>query len=112
LVLSPRERRVRDGVYVGLFSGGEAAGHPAAVSVGRRPTFYASGVRLVESFLLDFSGDLYDMAIAVRLVEFIRPQHRFEDIGALQRQLAKDVRRTRAVTSGLDDRDGPGVIVL
>jgi FAD synthase len=46
------------------------------------------------------------------LVEFIRPQHRFGDIEALRRQLAKDVRRAEVVTSALGDAEDPGVIVL
>jgi riboflavin kinase/FMN adenylyltransferase len=98
-VLSPDEPQPRDGVYAGLFSAGDVFDHPAAVSIGRRPTFYTSGVRLVESFLLDFSGDLYGEEASVRLVEFLRPQHRFDDVEALLRQLRKDVRRTDRIIS-------------
>jgi riboflavin kinase/FMN adenylyltransferase len=98
-VLSPDEPQPRDGVYAGLFSAGDVFDHPAAVSIGRRPTFYTSGVRLVESFLLDFSGDLYGEEASVRLVEFLRPQHRFDHVEALLRQLRKDVRRTDRIIS-------------
>ena len=41
--------------------------HAAAINVGRRPTFYEDGERLVEAFLLDFSGDLYGERAAVQL---------------------------------------------
>jgi FAD synthase len=40
---------------------------PATVSVGRRVTFYGrNGFRLVEAYLLDFSGDLYGQWADVR----------------------------------------------
>jgi riboflavin kinase / FMN adenylyltransferase len=111
-VLSAHERKLRDGVYAGLFSADNVFDHPVAVSVGRRPTFYARGVRLVESYLLDFSGDLYGQEASVRLVEFLRPQRRFDDIEALLRQVRSDVERTDAVISGLGSQARPAPATL
>jgi riboflavin kinase / FMN adenylyltransferase len=106
-VLPPGETRLRDGVYAGLFTAGDLFDHPAAVSVGRRPTFYTGGTRLVESFVLDFSGDLYGAEASVRLVELLRPQRRFDDADALRRQMREDVERTDAVISRLRARSAP-----
>lgn len=97
LVIAPGDPGVDDGVYAGTFTAGEIIAHPAAVSIGRRPTIYERGVRLVEAHLLDFSGDLYGQVASIRLFEFLRPQHRFNDIPSLIRQLRKDVARTRVV---------------
>jgi FAD synthase len=55
------------------------------------------GVRLLEAHLLDFSGNLYGRSASVRLVKFLRPQHRFDDLPSLIRQLGKDVAKTRTI---------------
>jgi hypothetical protein len=97
IAIAPRDSRVHDGVYAGTFTTEEVLEHPAAVSVGRRPTIYEDGVRLVEAHLIDFTGNLYGRLASVRLIEFLRPQHRFDDISALIRQLERDVARTRCI---------------
>ena len=97
LALAPDDLRVRDGVYAGTFTADGVFDHPAAVSVGRRPTIYVDGVRLLEAHLMDFSGDLYGQFASVRLVRFLRPQHRFDDLPSLIRQLERDVAKTRSI---------------
>jgi FAD synthase len=97
LALAPDDSRVRDGVYAGTFTTDEVFEHHAAVSVGRRPTIYVDGVRLLEAHLMDFSGDLYGRFASVRLVRFLRPQHRFDDLPSLIRQLGRDVAKTRSI---------------
>jgi FAD synthase len=87
---------VRDGVYAGTFTGGSAVERPAAISIGRRPTFYEDGARLLEAHVVDFNGDLYGELAVVSLVEFLRPQCRFRDRAALVTALERDVARTRA----------------
>jgi hypothetical protein len=89
-----------DGVYAATFQIDPAGSGPryvAAVSVGRRPTYYGRhGVRLLEAHLLDFHGDLYDRWVRVELRIRLRPQHRFTDTPTLVRQLRLDVEATRA----------------
>jgi FAD synthase len=97
LALAPDDSRVRDGVYAGTFTTDGVFEHPAAVSIGRRPTIYVDGVRLLEAHLMDFSGDLYGRFASVRLVRFLRPQHRFDDLPSLIRQLGRDVDKTRSI---------------
>jgi hypothetical protein len=71
--------------------------HLAAVSVGRRPTYYGrDGVRLLEAHLLDFAGDLYGHTVLVRLHERLRPQRRYSGSKELVEQLHRDVEGTRA----------------
>jgi FAD synthase len=58
---------VGDGVWVGTVTLGDGSAYAATVSVGRRVTFYGrNGFRLVEAYLLDFSGDLYGQWADVR----------------------------------------------
>ncbi len=53
-----------DGIYAGHYRRADGSLHQAAISVGRRPTFYEPGTApsLLEAYLLDFDGDLYGEA--------------------------------------------------
>lgn len=84
-----------EGVYAGVAVTADGTRCRAAVSIGRRPTFYEEGFELLEAHLLDFSGDLYDQMLEVRLYHRIRGQVRFQGIDALVAQLHRDVQRTR-----------------
>ena len=50
---------------------------------------------LLESHLLDFSGDLYDKDISVEILEKIRDSVRFENEAALRSMIAEDIVRIR-----------------
>ncbi|WP_288585673.1 bifunctional riboflavin kinase/FAD synthetase [uncultured Methylobacterium sp.] len=63
-------------------------------SYGRRPTF-DDGAPLLETYLFDFSGDLYGQAIVVELVGFIRGEERFDSAEALVVQMHDDSARAR-----------------
>ena len=86
-----------DGVYAGHYRRPDGSVHRAAVNVGRRPTFYEAGTApvLVEAYLLHFDGDLYDQPAALRFVERIRGQERFESVDALVERMRVDVDETR-----------------
>ncbi|MCX4641765.1 riboflavin kinase [Streptomyces sp. NBC_01446] len=86
-----------DGVWSAVVVTEDDGRHwPAAVSVGRRTTFYGRhGQRLLEAHLLDVEIDLYDRQISVHLVTRLRPQRRFRDVEDLVEQLATDVEDVR-----------------
>lgn len=87
---------VEDGVWAALVSGGSTGWAPAAVSVGRRRTFYAQeGQRLLEAHILDFNEDIYGRTMRVELITKLRAQQSFPTIEALTEQLQRDVRATR-----------------
>jgi len=87
-----------DGVYAGTFVDAAGVERPAAISLGRRPTFYEdSGLRLLEAHVLDFDGDLYGQAVAVRFVAHLRAQERFDNVDALVAQMQRDVAEARRV---------------
>lgn len=67
---------------------------PAAVSIGVRPTFQGEQ-RVVEAFLLDFSGDLYGQILRLHFMARLRGQERYERIEALIAQMQVDVETTR-----------------
>jgi riboflavin kinase/FMN adenylyltransferase len=79
-------------------------GHPALVSVGVRPTFHDDGRVLVEAYLLDWDGDLYDAALDVELVRRLREERRFDDVDALVTQMKADEEEARRLL-GESSRD-------
>lgn len=85
-----------DGVYAAV-AHVDAGTFAAAVSIGDNPTFDGVAAKTVEAYLLDVDLDLYDRPIALELVEFVRPMHRFESLDELVAQMGRDVERTRAI---------------
>ena len=87
-----------DGIYAVWFVRPGGSVHPGAASLGRRPTLYDDQpYRLLEVHLLDgVDYDLYDEAVAVRFVERLRGEERFDDVGALVDQIGLDCELARA----------------
>jgi riboflavin kinase/FMN adenylyltransferase len=82
-----------DGIYAGYFTRADGTVHQAAVSVGRRPTFYQPGTAsvLVEAYLLGFDGDLYGERSRVSFVRRLRGDQKFDSVDALIAQMRRDV---------------------
>lgn len=94
-------KAVEDGVWAALVRTGSGEWRVAAVSVGRRRTFYTGGGhRLLEAHLLDFHGDLYGQALRVELAAKLRDQQSFPGVQALTAQLRRDVEDTRRWAAG------------
>jgi riboflavin kinase/FMN adenylyltransferase len=90
-----------DGIYAGYFTRQDGTVHPAAVSVGRRPTFYAPGTAsvLVEAYLLHFEGDLYGERSRVSFVRRLRDDRQFDSVDALIAQMGQDAAEAERVLS-------------
>ncbi len=71
-------------------------------SFGRRPTF-DNGAPLLEVFLFDFKGDLYDTVLDVAFIGFIREELKFDTIEALIRQMDDDSAKARAQLAAAPD---------
>jgi riboflavin kinase/FMN adenylyltransferase len=68
----------------------------SATNVGTRPTF-GEGERMVETYLLDYNGDLYGKKIAVEFVRKVRDEQRFPSAEQLIAQMRKDVQEVNAI---------------
>ena len=89
-----------DGIYAGWFERADGSVHPAAISLGRRPTFYAEAhASLLEAHLLDFDDDLYGERVKVRFVAHLRGEARFESVDALIAQMGRDCDDARRLLS-------------
>jgi riboflavin kinase/FMN adenylyltransferase len=87
-----------DGIYAGWYERPSGAVHPAAISLGRRPTFYeAADTSLLEPHLLDFDGDLYGEVARVRFAARLRAEEKFDSADALIEQMGRDCDDARRV---------------
>jgi riboflavin kinase / FMN adenylyltransferase len=65
-----------------------------AASLGIRPTFEPPK-ELLETHFFDFSGDLYGQVIEIELISFLRPEQKFDSLGALTAQMDADCEEAR-----------------
>jgi riboflavin kinase/FMN adenylyltransferase len=87
-----------EGIYAGWARLPDGQGRPAAISVGTRPTFYPGGAPcLVETYLLDFDGDLYGSVLGLAFAARLRDQRRFESPAELVDRMRRDVAEVRRV---------------
>ena len=66
----------------------------SVTSIGMRPTFDGAH-RTIETYILDFSADLYGQEIAIDLIERQRAEVRFSSVDDLVAQMTKDVHIAR-----------------
>jgi riboflavin kinase/FMN adenylyltransferase len=74
----------------------------SVTSIGIRPTF-DGGERRIETYLLDYRGDLYGHDLVVEFVARLRPEKRFADVEALVAQIDRDVAQTREILGACCD---------
>lgn len=98
VAVKPEMAMPADAVYAAWYLRADGVRMPAAVNVGKRPTFYQDAEHsLVEAHVIDFDGDLYDEDARVQFVELIRSEQRFDGIDALQAQLKLDIETARSI---------------
>ena len=106
VAIAPEMLMPSDGIYAGeLVRRDRGDVLPAAVYVGKRPTFHDDrAMTLLEVHALDFDGDLYDEQVAVRFTHRIRPDARFSSTDALAAQLRADCEEAaRLISVGRPD---------
>ncbi|MEO8243714.1 MAG: bifunctional riboflavin kinase/FAD synthetase [bacterium] len=89
------------GVYavrVDVLTGSQTGQYIGAASLGVRPMFGVNKPNL-ESFLFDFNGDLYGHHLSVALVDYLRPEMKFDGLPALMDQMAADCQKARDILS-------------
>lgn len=86
--------RPRFGIYAIRGRLADGAMLDGAASLGIRPSFEPPK-ELLEPHFVDFDGDLYGQTVEVQLISFLRPEERYETIGALTAQMAADCDEAR-----------------
>ncbi|MBQ2061091.1 MAG: riboflavin biosynthesis protein RibF [Oscillospiraceae bacterium] len=84
------------GVYVTRVSLPDGTCCPGVTNVGVRPTVSAGGDVNVETFLLDYDGDLYGQRIRLDFCRRLRAERRFPSLDALRGQILQDIEEARA----------------
>ncbi|WP_343560369.1 bifunctional riboflavin kinase/FAD synthetase [Kiloniella sp. b19] len=69
--------------------------YDAVANIGRRPTVKGEGINL-EVFIFDFDEDLYGTDLRVQVVDFLRPEMKFDGLDELKAQIARDCEAARA----------------
>ena len=87
-------------VLVEILEGPFKAEYHGAASLGVRPMFGENTPNL-ETFIFDFSGDLYGTKLSIGLVEYLRPELKFDSLDALIHQMAQDCDQARNILAEL-----------
>jgi riboflavin kinase/FMN adenylyltransferase len=82
------------GVYVTRSHAGDHS-YPSATNIGINPTF-DDAAPSVETYILDFEGDLYGRELRVELLHRLRGEEKFDAVDALVAAIAGDVAAVRA----------------
>lgn len=98
-VALPPEARLAQGIYAVIVSI-DGVRHNGVASFGRRPTF-DNGAPLFETFVFDFSGDLYGKVISVWPISWLRAEMKFDGIESLIAQMNRDADEARAVLAAV-----------
>jgi riboflavin kinase/FMN adenylyltransferase len=95
LDIKPQQALPDNGIYatITLVNGQR---FPSATNVGTRPTF-GEGERMVETYLLNYRGDLYGRQVRVEFVRKLRDEQRFPSAEELIVQMRKDVQEVDAI---------------
>ncbi|TCL75811.1 bifunctional riboflavin kinase/FAD synthetase [Rhizobium sp. BK251] len=104
----PPETELKAGIYAVHFRRADGTLRDAVASYGRRPTVTENGAPLLETYVFDFSGDLYGQVCAVSFFGYLRPELKFDGLEPLVAQIRRDEEEARALLAGvrpLDDLD-------
>ena len=92
------------GVYtvtVNVMDGPHQGSYGGVASLGVRPMFGENKPNL-ETFIFDFSGDLYDARLSVGLVAYQRPELKFDGLDGLVKQMKADEAEARATLAAAE----------
>ena len=91
------------GVYavkVDVLDGPHAGSYDGAASIGVRPMF-GENIPNCETFIFDFKGDLYGAHLSVALVDYLRPELKFDGLDALITQMDADCDQAREILANV-----------
>ncbi len=83
------------GVYVTRVYLSDGRNFAGVTNVGTRPTVSDSDAVSVETFLLDFDGDLYDQEIRVEFCRRLRGEKKFDSLEDLRQEIQHNAQQTR-----------------
>ena len=97
LELKPEQALPSDGVYATIAHVGHGL-MPSVTSIGVRPTF-GGGKRMVETYLIDYEGEVLGQRLTIDLADKLREEKRFDTVEELKSQMGRDVEQARQILS-------------
>jgi len=98
LDIDPKQALPAEGVYV-TWAHIDDKAYQSMTNIGRRPTFGGNG-RTVETYILNYQGNLYGRELKIDIVERLRGEKRFDTVEELKKQIAEDIKQGRAILDG------------
>ncbi|QKJ90121.1 bifunctional riboflavin kinase/FAD synthetase [Agrobacterium pusense] len=100
MALAP-ETELKAGIYAVRFRRPDCSIRDGVASFGYRPTVTDNGAALLETFVFDFSGDLYGEVCSVSFFGHLRDELKFDGLDPLVAQIKRDEEEARAMLSGV-----------
>jgi riboflavin kinase / FMN adenylyltransferase len=97
----PPEATLAPGIYAVRFRRADGTLHDGVASYGYLPTVTSTGEPLLETYVFDFSGDLYGETCSVSLFGYLRPELKFDGLDGLVVQMRRDEEEARALLSSV-----------
>jgi len=98
LDIDPKQALPAEGVYA-TWAHIDDKAYQSMTNIGRRPTFGGNG-RTVETYILNYQGNLYGRELKIDIVERLRGEKRFDTVEELKKQIAEDIKQGRAILDG------------
>ncbi|CUW93073.1 bifunctional riboflavin kinase/FAD synthetase [Rhizobium pusense] len=100
MALAP-ETELKAGIYAVRFRRPDGSIRDGVASFGYRPTVTDNGAALLETFVFDFSGNLYGEVCSVSFFGHLRDELKFDGLDPLVAQIKRDEEEARAMLSGV-----------
>ncbi len=84
------------GVYAAVVEV-ESKKYPAVCNIGIRPTVSSGTATRSETFILDFTGDLYGKKVPVSPIKYLRPEIKFDGLEALKNAISNDAETSKKI---------------
>lgn len=97
-----------DGIYATYLQLDERQ-WPSVTNIGVNPTF-GEGPRTIETYIFDFSGDLYGRSVKLFFVKRIREEKKFSSAETLVGQMKKDALSAQEILNHAGKREYVGVV--
>lgn len=97
---------LKQGIYAVRFRRADGTLHDGVASFGRRPTVDDNGAPLLETFLFDFSGDLYGEICSVSFFAYLRGEEKFDGLDVLVAQMKRDEAEARTLLASVQPLSG------
>lgn len=91
---------LKEGIYSVRLRRADGTLHNGVASFGRRPTVTDDGAPLLETYVFDFSDDLYGETCAVSFFGYLRGELKFDGLDDLIVQMKQDEAEARALLAG------------